>query len=97
MDGSQGQYDDRDCREAVHRLYHFLDDELTEGTKLEIRLHLDTCMACLEAFEFEAELRVIVARHCREEVPASLRERIARAIAHESLHPERPALGIDSV
>ena len=79
---------DWDCREVVHRLYHFLDGELNEGTKVEIRHHLDACLPCLEAFEFEAELRVVIATRCREEAPASLRERIAKAIEHESLHPE---------
>lgn len=82
-----------DCLEVVHRIYHFLDGELTEVTRVEIRQHLDACLACLEAFEFEAELRTFVAQRCREEAPASLRERIAKAIEHEALHPEaRPGI-----
>ena len=98
VDGSKGQGpDDRDCLEVVHRIYHFLDDELTDATRVEFRRHLDECLACLEAFEFEAELRVVIATSCREEVPRSLRERIARAIEHETLHPQGDRPGMNSL
>ena len=74
-----------DCRETVHRIYHFLDGELTEEVRVEIARHLDECAPCMEAFDFEAELRVVIAQRCRDEVPDGLRERIAQAIQHESL------------
>lgn len=74
---------DDGCDEVVHRLYHFLDGELTEERRAEIRLHLDECGPCLEAFDFEAELRQIVASRCRDRVPDHLRERVAAAIRHE--------------
>ncbi len=70
-----------DCRDAVHRLYHYLDGELDDARRAAIRGHLDECLPCLEAFDFEAELRLVVQSRCREEVPPSLRERIARALA----------------
>jgi len=72
-----------DCQEAIHTLYHFLDGELTEYRRVEIKAHLEGCMPCLEAFDFEAELRVVIARKCRDDVPDSLRERIAKAIMHD--------------
>ena len=72
-----------DCEEAIHTLYHYLDGELTEYRRVEIRQHLDDCLPCLEAFDFEAELRVVIARKCRDDVPESLRERIAKALMHE--------------
>lgn len=75
-----------DCSEAIHRLYHFLDGELTEERRWEIRQHLDDCHPCLQAFDFEAELRIMIAAKCRDEVPDSLRHRIATAIHHEELH-----------
>ncbi|HEX7094735.1 MAG TPA: mycothiol system anti-sigma-R factor [Acidimicrobiales bacterium] len=71
------------CEEALHELYHFLDGELTEDRRRLISAHLDDCTSCLGAFDFEAELRRVVAQRCRDTVPESLRERIARAIGHE--------------
>jgi anti-sigma factor (TIGR02949 family) len=73
-----------DCEEAVHRLYHYLDGELTPDRREVIRLHLDACHHCLEAFEFEFVLRRTIANRCREEVPPALIARVAAAIAHES-------------
>ena len=37
----------------------------------------------LEAFDFEAELRIVIARKCRDEVPENLRERIHKALLQE--------------
>ena len=72
-----------ECWEAVHRLYHFLDGELTSEQRLEISQHLDDCHPCLEAFDFEADLRQMLATKCRDHVPDSLRDRIAGALRHE--------------
>ena len=75
-----------DCDDAVHTLYHFLDGELTSEKRVEIQRHLDACLPCLEAFDFEAELRAVIAARCRDEVPEALRKRIAEAIDHEATH-----------
>lgn len=72
-----------DCRETVHRLYHYLDGELTDDRRGEIARHLDECAPCLHAFDFEAELRKVIAMRCKDHVPDHLRERIAAAIDHE--------------
>ncbi len=76
-----------DCREALHRIYHFLDGELTPVRRHEIEAHLDGCSPCLQMFGFEAELRRVVHDKCRDDVPDSLRERIAEAIQHEHGDP----------
>ena len=78
-----------DCSEAIHRLYHYLDGELTSDRRLEIERHLDDCSPCLQAFDFEAEVRLMIATKCRDEVPETLRIRIAQAIHHEQLD-QRP-------
>jgi len=80
-----------DCQEALHAVYHFLDGELTADKKQVIKQHLDECSPCLEAFDFEAELREIIAHRCRETVPEHLRDRIAQALKHEELHPSADA------
>jgi mycothiol system anti-sigma-R factor len=79
------------CREVLHRIYHFLDGELTPDSRAQIQQHLDDCPPCIEAFEFEAELRVLVSRHCQEQVPPELRLRIAKLIDHEQRGPGIPA------
>ncbi len=73
-----------DCNDALHTLYHYLDGELTRERRHAIQEHLEQCAPCLRAFDFEAELKVIVARSCRDQVPESLRERVARTIEEAS-------------
>ena len=68
------------CTEAVEVLYHYLDGQLTEERRILIRRHLDDCPPCLDAFDFEAELRIVIAHKCRERVPDQLRLRVREAI-----------------
>ena len=72
--------DKGDCVEAVHLLYHYLDGELTTERRVLISRHLDDCPPCGQAFEFEAELRVVVSQNCRESVPDRLRQRVLEAL-----------------
>jgi len=67
-----------DCVEAMHRVYHFLDGELTPENRKAIAKHLDS------------EIRRLVADRCREQVPAELRQRIAAAIDHEHRSSSAP-------
>ncbi|HET9072625.1 MAG TPA: mycothiol system anti-sigma-R factor [Acidimicrobiales bacterium] len=80
----------RDCRDALDALYRYLDGELDDERRRTIHHHLERCSPCLEAFDFEAELKVVVAQRCRESVPESLRNRVADALAEASrtLRPE---------
>ena len=75
---------DLNCTEAVHVLYHFLDGELTPERRLLIEYHLDACHPCLDAFEFEIELRGVIKERCREHVPDELRLRIKNLLASEA-------------
>ena len=81
--------DDIDCAEVVRDLYFFLDGEITESVRQRIKVHLDDCSPCLEAFDFEAELRQMISLRCREEPPAELRARITSV-----LQVEFPSFGI---
>jgi mycothiol system anti-sigma-R factor len=89
----KGEKDDTsvDCREALHRVYHFLDGELTPERRDQIAHHLDECSPCVEVFGFETEIRRLVADRCRDQVPEELRTRIAAAIDHE--HQARSRTG----
>jgi mycothiol system anti-sigma-R factor len=73
-----------DCQDALHTLYHFLDGELTAERRAAIQRHLDQCAPCLDAFDFEAELKVVVARSCRDQVPDSLRQKVADVLSQAS-------------
>ena len=75
---------DENCDDALHELYGYLDGELTVERRTKIQRHLDDCPPCYEAFDFEAELRIVIARKCTETVPDSLKQRIADALADET-------------
>ena len=70
-----------DCTEALQELYGFLDGVLDDDKRTSIGAHLDECGPCLGIFDFQADLRRVVASKAHDEVPDSLRERIARMIA----------------
>ena len=74
---------DGDCDDAVNLLYFYLDGELTDDRRTAITHHLDDCPHCFEAFDFEAELRIVIAQKCRDQVPEQLRIRVQRILYPE--------------
>ena len=76
-----------DCDDALHELYTFLDGELTAENRARILRHLDACHPCLEAFDFEAELRMVIATKCRDAAPPGLLDRIRARLASEAGGP----------
>lgn len=87
MDDPYRRFDNGHCDDALHTLYHYLDGELTEERRRQIRQHLEECSPCLRKFDFEAELKVVIARRCRDQVPDHLRLRVAAALAEASGRP----------
>ncbi|MFN2505282.1 MAG: mycothiol system anti-sigma-R factor [Acidimicrobiales bacterium] len=73
-------HEKQECSEAVEMLYHYIDGQLNQERRTLIQRHLDDCPPCLDAFDFEAELRMVVAHKCRDRVPEQLRLRVAEAI-----------------
>jgi len=53
---------------------------MTVWRRRAITKHLDECPPCADGFVFELEIRRIVVSKCREEVPISLRRKIADAL-----------------
>ena len=80
-----------DCDDALHTLYHYLDGELTPDRRQAIKDHLEHCAPCLRAFDFESELKALVARSCRDQVPETLRVRVAKSIEEASKGRNDPA------
>ena len=70
-----------ECVEAYQVLYEYLDGELTVERRIAIQKHLDDCPPCGGGFTFEAELRTVIAKHCQEQVPDHVRQRVLEAIA----------------
>jgi mycothiol system anti-sigma-R factor len=76
------------CEDALTELYRYLDGELDDETRAKISAHLDGCSPCLEAFDFELELRRVVATRCQEKVPDQLRFRILEVLRTCDPHAE---------
>jgi mycothiol system anti-sigma-R factor len=70
-----------DCREAVRRMWSYLDRSLDTETLAELEVHLETCVRCCGELEFSRHLRELVAT--TEEPPAmppEVRNRIDRVL-----------------
>jgi mycothiol system anti-sigma-R factor len=69
-----------DCEQAFHRMYHYLDGELTVWRRWVITRHLARCPPCAQGFDFEVELRQVISSRCRDTVPPELKRRVADAL-----------------
>lgn len=69
------------CEEALAELYTFLDGELTDAKRSAISSHLEACNPCVEIFDFEAELRIVVSTKAVEQVPDALRLRVSETLS----------------
>ena len=66
-----------DCKQTLRELDAFLDDELSPTTRERIHNHLDGCVDCLQAFDFQAELKQVIRRKCNtDEMPPGLLAKI---------------------
>jgi anti-sigma factor (TIGR02949 family) len=73
-----------DCNETLRDLEQFLDGEITPQARQAIEAHLNGCLDCLQAFDFHAELRIVIAEKCRDEaLPPGLLSRIERCFGED--------------
>jgi len=73
-----------DCNETLRELENFLDDELTDDAKTVIHSHLAGCPDCLQAFDFHAELKAVIAAKCHnDEMPPGLLSRIEQCFGED--------------
>ena len=69
------------CREAVDKLYEYLDREADDMTAAQVEKHLDLCRLCCNHLEFEKKMKELVQKSCfQEKAPAFLREKIQQAL-----------------
>ncbi len=70
-----------DCSEVLHRVYEYLDGEMTVDDTVKIRHHLDECGPCLQAYDLDQALKALVKRSCAcEQAPTELRTQIMARI-----------------
>ena len=63
-----------DCSEVLHRVYEYLDGEMTQDDTVKIKHHLDECGPCLKEYDLDQALKALVKRSCAcEEAPVELR------------------------
>lgn len=65
-----------DCREAVRRMWAYLDHALERGPVEEFETHLDACQRCCGELEFSRHLKEVAAAAGSETLPDPLRRRI---------------------
>jgi mycothiol system anti-sigma-R factor len=68
------------CRDAVERLWDFLDHELDDADKGTVEAHLAFCRQCCGELEFARHLRTLLATKGAGEPPGSVRVRLERFI-----------------
>ena len=77
-----------DCEETLRALETFLDHELSSESVVHIRAHLDGCADCQGAYEFQAELRLVVRSKClTDELPDGLADRLRACLGDAALDP----------
>ena len=65
------------CREALDRVYEFLDKDLTPEVEREVREHLEACKPCGQNFDFEQTFLKFLQARCRtRSAPPDLKRRI---------------------
>lgn len=74
--------DELTCRQAVSRVYEYLDGELDPEKAEDIRCHLETCIRCYPYFNLERMfLDHIREAGLRPEKSRELREEVKRLLA----------------
>jgi mycothiol system anti-sigma-R factor len=89
-----GEVAGSDCSEVLHRVYEYLDGEMTQADTVKIRSHLEECGPCLKEYDLDQALKAVVKRSCAcEEAPVELRTSIMARITTIRLQiSEEPTL-----
>jgi mycothiol system anti-sigma-R factor len=79
---SCGDPHDVDCSEVIRRVYLYLDGEIDDAARSDVREHLDECGPCLREYGIEQEVKALVARCCgNDTAPDDLKERLRVKLA----------------
>jgi mycothiol system anti-sigma-R factor len=67
-----------DCKQVLTSLYAYLDNDLEQPVKVEIKTHIELCRACFGCLEFEQLLREHMKKKTYSVCPDQLKFRIKR-------------------
>ncbi|MDR0365858.1 MAG: mycothiol system anti-sigma-R factor [Bifidobacteriaceae bacterium] len=70
-----------ECEDALPRLYHFIDEELSYHELEAMRDHLDGCDNCSYEAEVRVKLKSVIREACLEAAPTHLRDKVSARIA----------------
>jgi len=66
-----------DCSEVIEQVYLYLDAEIDDAKRAEVRQHLDECAPCLRQYGIENEVKALVARCCGgDQAPDGVKQRL---------------------
>ncbi len=85
---SHGDPDDghADCSLVIRQVWALLDGEVTDGSRDELRRHLEQCPACLRHYGVEERIKKLIATKCSgEKAPAYLVERVRMEISRTTI------------
>lgn len=71
------------CKEAIEKLWAYIDGELSEQEHGQVHDHLEVCQACYPQYNFQRAFREFVGQHTRQPVPPGLRRRVFMALLAE--------------
>lgn len=69
-----------ECREAVKRLWEYIDRNLERRREEELEQHLGLCRHCCGELEFARQIRERLARGGEEALPAESRARLQQML-----------------
>jgi mycothiol system anti-sigma-R factor len=70
------------CTEVIEKVYLYLDGEIDDEARAQVREHLDECAPCLRKFGLEQDVKALVARCCGGDIaPDGLRDRLLVKLA----------------
>jgi mycothiol system anti-sigma-R factor len=78
---SCGEPHETDCSDVLERVYTYLDGEIDERARADIRVHLEECGPCLAEYGLEEAVKRLIAKHCGcDPVPGDLRAKVLSRI-----------------
>ena len=70
-----------DCSEVLHRIYEYLDGEMSADDVRRVAAHLGECQPCLAEHDLDVALKQVVRRSCVDETaPVAVRMHIMQRI-----------------
>ena len=68
------------CVDAIRSLYLYLDRELGPEEIASVEAHLHECSPCFEAYDFEAEFRMVISSKGRAPMPPDVLQRLEQMV-----------------